>query len=167
MTQQNPRPGASTPPARPKGGLFSQVTGIRYLDPRQWVAGAGYERGAVLGTAWRQAREAWRIKGASEIRHEQFADAMLRLGLTEAGLAERRAELSGSSRACYLAAAAVLLLSGYHAVQGNLAGGIGGLAMTLVVFYCGFLRAFRAWQVDIRRFASFKEFLLTPEAWFL
>lgn len=159
-TKHDETPAKVTPSRRLSAGWFFAT---KEFNPKTWFSGSGYDKGTVVKTAWQQLREAWAIRPVQ--RTETFENAVARLGLSEAELAQRRRQFVFGARSCYLTGLAILALTAYHAYFGNVAGGIGGLAVFLVCIYAGFLRAFRAWQIELQRLARFQEFLATPEAW--
>ena len=147
--------------------ILKAVSGIQYFNPQRWISHASYERGSVISVAWQNVKDTWLRTRERNAKRETFQQAIKRLGLTPQILATRRQELCVGSRLCYFSATLILLYSMFHAYHGNIFGGISGVLIFIAGSFCGFARAFRAWQIDTKRFGSFIEFVSTPEAWFI
>lgn len=151
-------------PTKIKKGLKLALA-TRYFNPKNWIRGDNYEHGSVFKTALENAKSLYIEK--TPPRKETFDEACARLKLTEQDLQLRFRETVIASRACYFFSVVIILLGAFHAYYGNIAGGIGGAVMALTSMSFGMLRAYLAWRIKIKRLAPLREFLITPEAWFI
>lgn len=166
MTPTNPVPSGQKPSRlKAAGKILDVATGIGYLNPKKLAASSGYTRGSVLAASWSNLRQAWSIKRSADCRHESFEDAKYRLNLTDEVLSSQYDSICLSSRYCYITAVLIFIFSIVYLVHGDISSFFCAFFFSFISAYCALLRAFRAWQIEIRKLSSFTLFLRTPHRW--
>lgn len=126
------------------------------------LLGASHERLSFLRSSYQRLRA---VTAPRTVRKETFEDAVARLQLSEDQLSVRCGSLVVGSRLSYAAAVALVLITAYYAVGGQLLQVLAGGSLFFFAAVSGLVRSFRAWQIRIRRLAPLQEFMAKPELW--
>lgn len=138
----------------------------KYFNPVNWVKGSDtYEKGSIVSTSWQRMRSAWKLKRPEECRRETFEDAIARLGLSKNDIVMTENSLKKECFVLYAMSFAILCFSAFHALNGNLSGGLAGILFAFASATAAFLRAFRVWQIRNKRFGKLDEFARHVDAW--
>ncbi len=126
------------------------------------IGGSSIKRGELLKANLDALNEVMRTK---EVRKETFEEAVARKELTPDQLQLQRGTLVVSSRMSYAFGFVMLLAVCYFSFLGQIPSILASAAGFCFCIVGGWIRAYRAWQIELRRFAPLSEFTHNPEAW--
>lgn len=148
--------------ANPKAGVMGWLSGAWKNTPANLSGRTAVERGAVL----RASLETFRaVYGKKTYLKETFEEAVERKELEQSDLDAQRGALIISSRMAYAFAALIFATCVYYTLFGSIFSVISAGAACCFCVVGGWLRAYRAWQIEIRRFGHLREFMGKPESW--
>lgn len=122
-------------------------------------------KGARLKSAVDAIKVAYTLPDPTQVRHEDFATAVERLKLSQGNIETRRKQLLIESRIGYSMACVLILLAVVYADTGTRPSAFAAVSLAAACSIFGWLKAFRAWQLEIRRFAPLREFSRKPDCW--
>lgn len=127
------------------------------------MLGRGFiQRGSLLR---QNADNLKKVVAKKEYRKETFEEAVARKSLTEPQLLAQRGALIISSRISYAFALIAILCVGYFTLYGHIASVIASCVLFTFCVVGGWIRAFRAWQIETRKLAKLSDFTQAPESW--
>jgi len=96
---------------------------------------------------------------------ELFDNTVRKLGWSDVDLDQRQNQYTIESRLGYGAALICLFLAAQNIAEYEYTIFISQALMTILFLLFGFTKSFRAWQVEVRAFRPFFQFLSNLEAW--
>ena len=122
-------------------------------------------KGSYLASAWSELRSRYAIPVKGSARRETFRQATSRLGLNEEAVQKRRGELQIEARIFYVLCAIFLAIAFYYAGQGLTLSCVAGICASSMCFTSAWIKAFRVWQIDLKKLVTLSDFYATPSAW--
>lgn len=130
--------------------------------PSNMMGSTGIKRGALLKANLDAFNDVVKTK---ETRKETFQEAVSRKQLSGDQLQLQRGSLVVSSRMSYSFGLFMLLVVCYFSLFGQIPSVLASAAGFCFCIVGGWIRAYRAWQIELQRFAPLSEFTHHPEAW--
>jgi len=136
------------------GGVIS-----RFID-RSGISRTGEDLRAIIGSVDLDSKTV-----ASS--NQDFEGYVQEYGLSDDDLIKKHKAIYRRA-ALYVVAGVLVLLSSLYTIVhvGNILYPVSFIPVAVLMFVYAARLFFRAWQIRIRRLATFDEFLHTPEAWF-